>query len=177
MWTLSCWKVDSLRVFRFVQGRDSLWRKHDMETDNVDAQGRKMMALIDMSVVHALSPQTKGKAERPYRWLEDRIVRTCVYENLSTIEEVRSVLKAEVDRDNNHQVHSTTGEILNIHLRFGRTTSKVYPQSFPMINSEKTSLINALLSLFKPIERVLTFQYKNPLYMPHLIEKVVWKCC
>ena len=77
-----------------------------------------MMRLLGVNVVHALSPQAKGKVERPYRWLQDRIVRTCVYENLSTIEEVRSVLKAEVDRYNNHQVHSTTGEIPNI--RFAR---------------------------------------------------------
>ena len=110
--------VDSLRVFRFVQGRDSFWRKHVLETDDVDTQWRKMMRLLGVNVVYALSPQAKGKVERPYRWLQDRIVRTCVYENLSTIEEVRSVLKAEVDRYNNHQVHSTTGEIPNI--RFAR---------------------------------------------------------
>ncbi len=114
--------VDSLRVFRFVQGRDSLWRKHVLETDDVDTQWRKMMRLLGVNVVYALSPQAKGKVERPYRWLQDRIVRTCVYENLSTIEEVRSVLKAEVERYNNHQVHSTTGEIPNI--RFARARNE-----------------------------------------------------
>ncbi len=30
--------VDSLRVFRFVQGRDSFWRKHVLKTDDVDTQ-------------------------------------------------------------------------------------------------------------------------------------------
>ena len=112
--------VDSLRVFRFVQGRDSFWRKHVLETDDVDTQWGKMMSLLGIDVVHALSPQAKGKVERPYRWLQDRIVRTCVYENLSTIEEVRSVLKAEVDRYNNRQVHSTTGEIPNIRFQKAR---------------------------------------------------------
>ena len=48
---------------------------------------------------------------RPYRWLQDRIVRTCALENLTTLEEARGVLRDEVDRYNNHQVHSTTGEI------------------------------------------------------------------
>ena len=109
--------VDSLRVFRFVQGRDSFWRKHVLDTDDVDTQWGKMMRLLGIDVVHALSPQAKGKVERPYRWLQDRIVRTCVYENLSTMEEVRSVLKAEVDRYNNRQVHSTTGEIPNIRFQ------------------------------------------------------------
>ena len=30
--------VDSLRVFRFVQGRDSVWRKHVLQTDEADPQ-------------------------------------------------------------------------------------------------------------------------------------------
>jgi len=38
--------VDSLRVFRFVQGRDSIWRKHVLQTDDVDTQWRKMMRVL-----------------------------------------------------------------------------------------------------------------------------------
>jgi len=114
--------VDSLRVFRFVQGRDSFWRKHVLETDEVDTQWRKMMRMLGIDVSYALSPQAKGKVERPYRWLQDRIVRTCAYENLSKLEEVRSVLRAEVHRYNNQHVHSTTGEIPNI--RFEKAKQK-----------------------------------------------------
>ena len=112
--------VDSLRVFRFVQGRDSYWRKHVLETDDVDTQWGKMMRLLGVDVTYALSPQAKGKVERPYRWLQDRIVRTCVYENLSMWEDVRGVLKDEVQRYNNHQVHSTTGEIPQIRFENAR---------------------------------------------------------
>jgi hypothetical protein len=106
--------VDSLRVFRFVQGRDSVWRKHVLQTDEVDTQWRQVMRVLGIDVIYALSPQAKGKVERPYRWLQDRIVRTCALEKLSTIEEVRPVLREEVNRYNNHQVHSTTGEIPGI---------------------------------------------------------------
>lgn len=111
--------VDSLRVFRFVQGRDSVWRKHVLETDDVDTQWSKMMHTLGVDVTYALSPQAKGKVERPYRWMQDRIVRTCALEDISAFEEVRSVLREEVDRYNNHQVHSTTGEIPSI--RFEKT--------------------------------------------------------
>ena len=75
------------------------------------------MGALSINVTYALSPQAKGKIERPYRWLQDRIVRTCIYENLSTIEEARQVLKHEVNRYNNHQVHSTTKEIPAIRFR------------------------------------------------------------
>ena len=76
------------------------------------------MKTLGVDVSYALSPQAKGKIERPYRWLQDRIVRTCAIEKLTAIEDVRAVLKAELDRYNNHQVHSTTAEIPSI--RFAR---------------------------------------------------------
>ena len=113
--------VDSLRVFRFVQGRDSFWRKHVLQTDDVDTQWGKMMRLLSVDVIFALSPQAKGKIERPYRWMQDRIVRTCALENIREVTEAREILHKERDRYNNHQVHSTTGEIPA--LRFARALS------------------------------------------------------
>jgi hypothetical protein len=103
--------VDNLRVFRFIQKRDSFWRNHVLETDDVDPQWRQVMRLLNVGVTYALSPQAKGKIERPFRWLQDRIVRTCALEGISSCEDARMVLRAEVERYNHHQIHSTTGEI------------------------------------------------------------------
>jgi hypothetical protein len=158
--------VDSLRVFRFVQGRDSFWRKHVLETDDVDTQWGKMMRLLGVDVSYALSPQAKGKVERPYRWLQDRIVRTCVYENLSTREEVRSALQAEVQRYNNRQVHSTTGEIPNIRFERARkegnslfrkfTTPKPYTSPKDLFCLREQRMVNGhrRISLFKNVIEV-----------------------
>jgi len=112
--------VDSLRVFRFVQGRDSVWRKHVLQTDEADPQWRQVMRSLGVDVAYALSPQAKGKIERPYRWLQDRIVRTCAIERLTAIDDVRTVLKEELNRYNNHQVHSTTGEVPSIRFEQAR---------------------------------------------------------
>ncbi len=106
--------VDSLRVFRFVQRRDSVWRRHVLQTDEADPQWRQVMRVLGVDVAYALSPQAKGKVERPYRWLQDRIVRTCALEKITAIDDVRAVLKEELNRYNDHQVHSTTGEIPSI---------------------------------------------------------------
>ena len=114
--------VDNLRVFRFVSERDSVWRKNILNTDDIITQWRKVMAVLKVEVTYALSPQAKGKVERPYRWLQDRIVRTCALEKLSDLEEVRAVLKEEVERYNNHQVHSTTGEIPRFRFEKARQT-------------------------------------------------------
>ena len=90
--------VNSLRVFRFIQGRDSFWRKHVLEADDVDTQWGKMMRLLGVDVIFALSPQAKGKIERPYRWMQDRIVRTCALEKIVELGEARAVLEGEVVR-------------------------------------------------------------------------------
>ena len=103
--------VDSHSIFRFVQGRDSLWRKHYLVTDEVDTQWKMVIDECKVKTIYALSPQARGKIERPYRWLQDRIVRTCAREGIEAIQEGREVLENEIKRYNYRQVHSTTGEI------------------------------------------------------------------
>jgi len=103
--------VDSLRVFRFVAHGASVWRDQHVQTDEVNPQWKACVQTAGAKVLYALSPQAKGKVERPYRWLQDRIVRTCALERLSRLDDVRQVLRQEVDRYNQHQLHSTTREI------------------------------------------------------------------
>jgi len=110
--------VDSLRVFRFVSHGDSIWVEQQVKTDEVNSQWKQCVETAGSKVIYALSPQAKGKIERPYRWLQDRIVRTCAREKITDINEARDVLKYEMARYNSHQVHSTTGEIPEI--RFTR---------------------------------------------------------
>ncbi len=132
--------VDQLRIFRFVQGRDSIWRKHILQTDDVDPQWRQMMRAAGIDVTYALSPQAKGKIERPYSWLQDRIVRTCAIEHITTIEQAREVLKEEVSRYNTKQVHSTTKEIPDIRftkaLRSGNSLFRPFTLPAPYTNSK-----------------------------------------
>lgn len=103
--------VDNLRVFRFIRHRDSVWQNLVLGTDDVNTQWREVLALMHTQVIYALSPQAKGKIERPYRWLQDRIVRTCALDHVSSLEDARSVLCEEVHRYNYHNIHSTTQEI------------------------------------------------------------------
>jgi hypothetical protein len=106
-----CYYVDNHSVFRFVQGRDSMWRKHVLATDDVETQWKQVLQDLRVRVTYALSPQAKGKIERPYRWLQDRLVRTCARQKITEIEDAQQVLGQETHRYNYHQVHSTTGEI------------------------------------------------------------------
>jgi hypothetical protein len=64
-----------------------------------------------VKVTYALSPQAKGKMERPYGWLQDHLIRTCVREDVAQIEPAQQILRQELYRYNYRQVHSTTQEI------------------------------------------------------------------
>ncbi len=110
--------VDCHSIFRFVQQRDSNWRNHYLLTDEATPQWKQVLDDCHVKVTYALSPQAKGKMERPYGWLQDRLVRICVREDISDIKPAQQVLRQEIHRYNYRQVHSTTQEIP--YLRFQR---------------------------------------------------------
>ena len=92
--------VDSHSIFRFVQGRDSLWRKHLLLTDEATPQWKQVLQDCSVKVTYALSPQAKGKMERPYGWLQDRLARICVREDIADIKPAQKILRQEIHRYN-----------------------------------------------------------------------------
>jgi len=116
--------VDSHSIFRFVQGRDSFWRNHYRLTDEVNPQWKQVLDDCRVKVTYALSPQAKGKIERPYRWIQDRLVRTCYRENIRDIKKAQLILNYLVRRYNYRIVHSTTGEIP--YIRFQRAITQLH---------------------------------------------------
>lgn len=103
--------VDNHSIFRFVEKRDTIWHKHNVGEEKAVVQWKEVLKDLNVEVVYALSPAAKGKVERPYQWLQDHLVRTCVRENITHIEGAREVLYEEIHRYNHHKIHSTTHEI------------------------------------------------------------------
>ena len=103
--------VDSHSIFRFVRGRDELHNKHYLMTDEATPQWKQVCNDCLVEVIHALSPQAKGKIERPYGWIQDHIVRICARDNIKTIAGANQVLFREIYLYNYKWIHSTTKEI------------------------------------------------------------------
>lgn len=127
--------VDSHSIFRFVQGRDDFHVRHTLQTDEATPQWKQVLEDCGVKVIYALSPQAKGKIERPYGWLQDHLVRTCVRENVTDIRQAHPVLAHEVHRYNDQRVHSTTLEIPSIRfqkaLRAGQTLFRPFRVKAP----------------------------------------------
>jgi len=103
--------VDNHAIFRFVEKRDTFRKKASQTEEDAVVQWKEVLKDLDIEVTYALSPAAKGKIERPYRWLQDHLVRTCAREQLTRLEEARSLLYEELYHYNYKRVHSTTKEI------------------------------------------------------------------
>jgi len=89
-------------VFRFVQKRNGIWRTLPLGTEEVDPKWKQVLQ------------EFKVKVDRHYRWLQDRIIRTCTLERNTSMEDTQAVLREESHHYNYQQVHSTSGEVLAI---------------------------------------------------------------
>jgi hypothetical protein len=150
--------VDSHSIFRFVRGRDELWLKHHKLTDESTPQWKQVLFDCNVKVTYALSPQAKGKVERPYGWLQDRLIRTCIRENVADIKHAQTILNQELCRYNYRQVHSTTQEVPYARFQnalkslmpaFKMPSKKTIPYSgssryCPLINPQKISSVSEL---------------------------------
>jgi len=103
--------TDNHAIFRFIERQDSRFSTKKIKASDVKTQWERAVKECGMDIIYAMSPEAKGKIERPYRWMQDRVVRACAKQGVSTIDEGRKILQAEVSRYNTKQVHSTTGEI------------------------------------------------------------------
>lgn len=108
--------VDQHSIFRYVKHRDkySVYTTYTKFTGDVDTQWNTILKDIATKPIFALSAPAKGKIERPYQWLQDHLVRTCVRRGITNITEAQKVLDEEVFRYNTKQLHSITGEIPDI---------------------------------------------------------------
>jgi len=131
---------DQHAIFRFVKDRDKNypWNNYTKFTDDVDTQWKQVLTACGVSAVYALSPQAKGKIERPYRWLQERIVRTAAKENIKTIAGLKKILKELINTYNTKWVHSTTKEIPIIRFENALRQNKTLFKTFKLNSSGQT---------------------------------------
>lgn len=106
--------VDNHSIFRFIERRSTLFRTSHQTEAGAIVQWKEVLKDLHIETSYALSPQAKGKIERPYRWLQDHLVRTCAREQITTIEDARKVLFEELNQYNYQRIHSTTKEIPDV---------------------------------------------------------------
>jgi hypothetical protein len=132
--------ADQHAIFRFVKDRDKHrpWNTYSKFTDDVDPQWKQILNECKVSAVYALSPQAKGKIERPYGWIQDRIVRTAAKEGIKTIGGLRKILKELIWKYNHKWKHSTTKEIPIIRFENAMRNGKSLFKPFKLAKADET---------------------------------------
>ena len=69
--------TDNHSIFRFIERSDSRFSTKKIQAADVKTQWERAVKECGMDIIYAMSPEAKGKIERPYRWLQDRVVRAC----------------------------------------------------------------------------------------------------
>ncbi|MFH1798051.1 MAG: hypothetical protein ABH844_01730, partial [Candidatus Omnitrophota bacterium] len=122
--------VDCHAIFRFVRGRDEIHYRHHLKTDEAIPQWKQVLDDCRVKTTYALSPQAKGKIERPYRWIQDHLVRICMREGIKDIKHGSEVLKQEINEYNHKRVHSTTKEVPYIRFQKARRAGQTLFREF-----------------------------------------------
>jgi transposase len=155
--------ADQHAIFRYVKDRDkeSIWNRYSKFTDDVDPQWRQVLKECGVKPIYALSPQAKGKIERPYQWLQDHLVRTCVREGVKTIAEGRELLKQEVNAYNWKRIHSTIKEIPMRRFEAAKTEKKTLFRDFTVPAPFQSSKDVFCLRITRTVDAYRTVSVNN----------------
>lgn len=154
---------DQHSIFRYVKDRDKddRWNIYTKFTDDVDTQWKQVLNDCRVKPIYALSPQAKGKIERPYGWLQDHLVRTCVREGITRIEEGKEILKQEIIAYNSKRVHSTTGEIPDMRFYRALKEKKSLLKEFKIIPPFKSAKDIFCLRIKRTVDSYRNISIKN----------------
>jgi Helix-turn-helix domain len=127
-------------------------RKEKNEQMHRYSQFERAMKELEITMIHAKSPQAKGRVERANKTLQDRLIKKMRRKNISTIKEGNEFLE-EYRRDHNNKFAKPPESAEDAHVEL-----------LPSINLEKI-LVNKEK---RKIQKNLEIQYKNTIYQLQL---------
>lgn len=94
------------------------YRNSDNGEEKIITQFKRSLHDLGIECIHSTpyEPQGKGKVERLFRFMQDRLLEEMLIENVSTLQEANEFLRKWVDWYNHSHVHRTTGMIPNQRL-------------------------------------------------------------
>lgn len=93
------------------EGMYSFYRRREWGEKESVTQFKRALTELGIEMIHATpyQPQGKGKVERIFRFMQDRLVNEMVTAKVKTIQEANKYLKKWIEWYNHCHLHSTTG--------------------------------------------------------------------
>lgn len=133
---------------------------HKMATDNLDlrTQFQKAMLILDVKVIFANSPEAKGRVERLFQTLQDRLVKELRLKNICSLNEANKFLEEFIPVFNN-KFSVTPFKEGDVHRKLSLKETKGLSSIFSVKSTRK-------------VNRDYTIQFKNHFYQLEEIQAV-----
>ena len=150
----------------FYTDRGGVFKVNLNNPDNIlKTQFERGLKELDIKIIHARSPQAKGRVERFYKTAQDRLVKEMRLKNISKIEKANVFLEKEFISKFNQKYAK---EPLNKNSLFRKTTSKELEQALCL--KEQRVLRNDFTIRYKNKILQLNKQQKTILFPKNKIE-------
>jgi transposase len=137
------------RPVAFYSDRHSIFTKHDPE-DPTPTQFERAVRALGIEPILALSPQAKGRVERAFQTLQDRLVKALRLADVATMEAANALLPRFIDHYN---------------ARFGRTP-RVADDAHRPLHCDADSLRWTTAEQYaRTLSKSLSCQYRGHLYL------------
>ena len=137
------------RPVALYSDRHSIFRKHDPE-DPQPTQFERAARALDIEPILALTPQAKGRVERTFQTLQDRLVKALRLARIRTLEQANAFLQDFIDKYNE---------------RFARPARCSNDAHRPLaLNPEQLRWITSEQHL-RTLSKSLSCQYRGLLYL------------
>lgn len=137
------------RPVAFYSDRHSIFRKHDPE-DPTPTQFERALRALDIAPILALSPQAKGRVERAFQTLQDRLVKALRLAGIDTLAAANAFLPGFIARYNE---------------RFSRAPRHSVNAHRPLQHSAEELLWITSEQHVRTLSKSLSCQYRGKLYL------------
>jgi transposase len=103
---------------RTYKGFEKMKWADELDGDTAESQFQKALRTLRIAVVHANSPQAKGRIERFFRTLQDRLVKEMDLLNISTLDEANRYLSTYL-REHNRKFGVVPESDVDLHRPVG----------------------------------------------------------
>lgn len=129
--------------------RHSIFRKHDPE-DPEPTQFERAVRTLDIEPILALTPQAKGRVERAFQTLQDRLVKALRLAKASTLAQANAMLPAFLETYN---------------ARFARVPRCAQDAHRPVLVSPEQLRLSTSEQHQRTLSKSLSCQYRGRLYL------------
>lgn len=137
---LQYFKNNGLPISIYLDRFSTYKINHPTAVDNKDllTQFQRAMQQVEVETITAHSPEAKGRVERVFGTLQDRLVKELRLANISTIEEANKFLKTYIPKFN-QKFSVVPKNQANLHKQIDKRTQAKLPQIFSIQSGRKVN--------------------------------------